>query len=416
MRFEGKNHKQFNYIDEQYDFRFNVVTSFYEWRLNRKKKWRQYDDRDKKNMLIELMQRDLELPDGKFDTFIESTNVSKDFNPFKKYFEQLPKHKGKYKYIKELAKTVTTDNPKHFNKVLERFLVGTIDCLLKTDSVNDVCLVFQGKQGLGKTRWMRRLLPKKFQKEYLYEGAIDTKDKDHVIYLSQYWFIHLDELESLRSNDMAAVKSFITRSRISVRKSYGRHKTNFVRRASFLGSVNEDKFLSDITGNRRWLVFKVLFMDYMHKIDPDKFWAEAYSLWKNKNYRYWFDAAEIKEINEYNEEFRTVSLEEELLVKNFNFNNENGKGEYMASSDVVIKIGTAMPSIMSKLHNILMGKALSKHAVARRTEKGFTKYYLEYTGIDVETQADIFNAKSKGVFTNKKTTDLSINEDDDLPF
>ena len=93
---------------------------------------------------------------------------------------------------------------------------------------------------------MRRLLPKKFRNEFLYEGEIDTKNKDHVMYLSQYWFIHLDELESLRNNDIGAIKSYITRQRISLRKAFGRYKINLVRRASFLGSVNQDKFLQEI--------------------------------------------------------------------------------------------------------------------------------------------------------------------------
>ena len=142
---------------------------------------------------------------------------------------------------------------------------------------------------------MRSLLPKQFQREYLYEGNIDTKNKDHTQYLSQYWFIHLDELETLKSNDISAIKSYITRQRISLRKAYGRYKSNMVRRASFLGSVNEDKFLSDITGNRRWLVFKTSEIDYEHKVDVDQLWAQVYEIWK-KGFKHWFDVDEIRDI------------------------------------------------------------------------------------------------------------------------
>jgi len=406
--FEGKNAKQFNYIAERYDFRFNLVTSFYEWKSKDKNSWAKYEDRDRNSMLLELMSEDKALNKGDFDTFIESKDMSRDYNPFQEYFKELPKWNKKNDYISDIAETIATENQDKFRKILERYLVGCVDCILNVDNSNDVCLVFQGPQGIGKSRWMRSLLPKHFQEEYFFEGSIDTKNKDDVMYLSQYWFIHLDELETLRSNDISAIKSYITRTRISLRKAYGRYKINLVRRASFLGSVNEDKFLSDITGNRRWLVFKVTNIDYQHKINPDNIWTQAYALWQDKNYRYWFDKAEIKQINEQNEEFRTVSLEEELLIKNFNFNDSNGRGEFLASSDIVMKIGLAMPAIMSKLHNILMGKALSKHAKVKKTSGGYTKYWVEYLGLENEPTTE----------ENKPSNpqSIAIEEDDDLPF
>lgn len=408
--FKGKNSKQFNYIAKKYNFRFNVVTSFYEWKLRDDNVWVKYDDRTRNSLLLELMSEDKELKSVDFNIFIESNDMSEDYNPFEEYFDELPKWNEKIDYIKQIAETVKTSNQDHFEETLKRYLVGCIDCLLNVDAVNDVCLVFQAGQGLGKTRWMRALLPKQFQQEYLYEGNIDTKNKDHTMYLSQYWFIHLDELETLRSNEISAIKSYITRQRISVRKAYGRYKTNFVRRASFLGSVNEDKFLSDITGNRRWLVFRVSSIHYQHTINTDNVWAQAYHLWKDESFRHWFDIEEIKKINLYNEEFRMVSFEEEQLVKNFNFPDAEANGEWMVASEVVIKLGSNMPSIMAKLHNPLMGKALSKLCKLKKVSGGYTKYYLDYIGIESKAPTDF------GAIKQQTSQSLAINEDDDLPF
>ena len=410
--FDGKYQKQFNYISERYEFRFNVVTSFYEYREIKTKKWFKYDDRTKNSILLELMEEDLDISQDKFNIFIESEEVSPDFNPFEEYFDNLEKWDEKTNYIEQISKTVETDNTKHFNSTLERFLVGCIDCLLDTDAVNDVCLVFQSGQGIGKTRWMRALLPKEFQSEYLYEGNIDTKNKDHTMYLSQYWFIHLDELETLRSNDISAIKSFITRQRISVRKAYGRYKSNFVRRASFLGSVNEDKFLSDITGNRRWLIFKVKTINYLHEVNPDKVWAQAYHLWKN-GYRHWFDIDEIKKINQYNEEFRTISLEEELFLRNFQCNDIDGFGEYLSSTEVIIKIAENVPQLVTKMHAILMGKALSKHSKVKKMTGGYQKYFVEYIGVAPTIMPQINNHQQTAPNSAVNKID---DDDDDLPF
>jgi predicted P-loop ATPase len=401
--FQGKYKKQFNYIVSHYQFRFNVVTSFYEYRKletakpnqrkqNRSTKlggpWRKYDDRVRNHILLELMEKDLDISQDKFNIFIESEIVSADYNPFLEYFESLPEWDGKTDYIELLSKTVKTFDVEHFKSTLQRFFVGTLDCLLEEDAVNDVCLVFQSEQGVGKTRWMRSLLPEKFRNEYLYEGNIDTKNKDHTMYLSQYWFIHLDELETLKSNDISAIKSFITRQRISVRKAFGRYKTNFIRRASFLGSVNDDKFLTDITGNRRWLVFKVTDIDYEHEVDVDKMWAQVYYLWK-QGFKHWFDITEIKVINKINEEFRSMSLEEEMLLQFYEFDYpENGRGEYVGSFDVLTELGKVHAHMLNKLNSNTMGRALAKHSKDKKRRQGVSKYYVVWKGPDLDKDTD----------------------------
>lgn len=407
MKFQGKNSNAFNFIYEKYEFRYNLVTNFIEYKKrDKKKKWKKYDDRKRKSILLELIQQHRECPTDKVDIFIESEDCSYDYNPFDDYFENLKKWDKKTDYVSQIAATVKTDNDKHFAKTLERFLVGTLDCLLNPDNVNDVCLVFQSGQGIGKTRWMRRLLPNKFRKEYLYEGNIDTKNKDHVMYLSQYWFIHLDELETLRQNDINAIKSYITRQRISVRRAFGRYKTNYVRRASFLGSVNDDKFLSDMTGNRRWLVFKTKAIDYMHDVDAEKLWAQVYYLYK-KGYRHWFNLDEIKVINRQNEKFRSVSLEEELLLRYFDFNKKTKSGEYLSSSEIVQKTLANVPNFTSKVRNNIMGRALSKHSKSKIIKGGVTKYFVDYKGVETSTY-------SPSVGNNKNSKD--IEEGDDVPF
>lgn len=439
--FNGKYKKQFNYIVSHYQFRFNVVTSFYEYRTldyakgrktATKTPWKKYDDRVKNQILIKLMEMDLDIPSDKFNIFIESELVSKDYNPFFEYFENLEPWDGKTDYIGQLSETVQTFNQEHFKNTLKRFFVGTLDCLLEEDAVNDVCLVFQSGQGLGKTRWMRSLLPKKFQSEYLYEGNIDTKNKDHTMYLSQYWFIHLDELETLKSNDISAIKSYITRQRISVRKAYGRYKTNFIRRASFLGSVNDDKFLTDITGNRRWLVFKIKSINYEHSINVDGLWAQVYHLWK-EGFVHWFNIDEIKVINQINEQFRSMSLEEEMLLQSYCFPDLDSKlGEFVTSADVLVKLTSDRPTLGNKLTARNMGRSLAKYSKAKKVKNGITKYYVSYNGLDVAIDTDLeekeedttklntenFHQKTNNQIQNSSEIILSNVEDDDneVPF
>lgn len=409
--FQGKYSKQFNFIASNYEFRFNIVTSFYEYRKFVKGKpsktspWLKYDDRTRNRIILEMFERDLDISQDKFNLFIESELMSKDYNPFLEYFEKLKPWDKKTDHLKELAATVKTDNQKRFYETLKKFFVGSLDCLLEDDAVNDVCLVFQSGQGVGKTRWMRALLPKTLQSEYLYEGNIDTKNKDHTMYLSQYWFIHLDELETLKSNDISAIKSYITRQRISVRKAFGRYKTNFIRRASFLGSVNDDKFLTDITGNRRWLVFTVKEINYEHRVDIDGLWAQLYSYWQD-GFKHWFDIEEIKEINKINEEYRSMSLEEEQLLQLFEFPNKDEVGDWMSATDVMLEISKFRPSLSNKMNKIQIGKSLCKYIKDKKSSNGISKYFVKFTGID-ESLAD----NGKPISSTEP-----LSEDDDLPF
>ena len=414
MKWNGKHSNAFNYIASRYVFRFNVITNLYEFSVKKKNKkklkWIKYDDRWKNSILLELLQEHIDqTPTEKINIFIESKDFSPDYNPFEEYFEELPKWDGKTDYIKKLARTIGTDNPKHFKKILKKFLVGTLDCLLREEGLNDVCLVFQAKQGLGKTRWMRELLPKQFRSEYLYEGNIDTRNKDHNIYLSQYWFIHLDELEALKGNDIVAIKSYITREMINERKAYGRYTTKFIRRASFLGSVNADKFLTDTTGNRRWLVFKTNEIDYQHGINPDDLWAQVYAIYK-KGFRHWFDAEEIIALNKENEIFRETSLEEEMILRFFTFEGKKGKGQMLSSSEIVQHIIYNVSSFNNKLQNMRMGKALSKHTIYKKMEGGIQKYYVNYLGKPFNPEDEIVSPVITGSKKNK------IEENDDLPF
>jgi len=133
----------------------------------------------------------------------------------------------------------------------------------------------------------------------------------------------------------------VTRQRINFRRSYGRFSEDYLRRASFIGSVNETTFLTDMTGNRRWLVFRAFEIDHMHELDLDKIWAQAYSLYLS-GYRSWFNLEDIAKINERNEQFRDQSYEEELIIRFFKFPESEkssggggNPGEWLSSSDVI---------------------------------------------------------------------------------
>lgn len=381
MEISGKNKNQYIWLKNNYKFRYNVVSGMYEFRKLHKSKpklgstWEEYGDRFKNDIMLEMDFSDNKISGDLLTVYVESTYISPDYDPILEYFENLNKPESKTSKIDELVKTIKCDNPKFFELAFKKFLVSTVACLLEPDAVNDTCLVFRSPQGAGKSRWMRKLLPQRFRSRLLKEGNIDPNHKDAKISLAQYWFIHLDELETLKGKSLSDVKSFITQQRISERKSYGRYSSHFVRRASFIGSVNDPKFLTDITGNRRWLVFEINSIDYQHNIDIDGVWAEAYQLYCD-GFAHWFDHDEIKELNEINDNFREMSSEEELLLKLFEFPEiEDGSGNWYSSTEIKMEIIRMHGHIGQQLNNNVLGRSLTRYCTLRK-KSGVMKYYV----------------------------------------
>ena len=92
-------------------------------------------------------------------------------------------------------------------------------------------------------------------------------------------------------------------------------KERRVRLASFCASGNRRDFLTDITGNRRWLPFEVeSIQNPFNTILPyDLMYAQAWALAQDPLFSYWFDLDEIEVLEQHNQHFRDESNEEQLL-------------------------------------------------------------------------------------------------------
>ena len=146
----------------------------------------------------------------------------------------------------------------------------------------DLILVFKGKQGIGKTRFFEHLamLP-----QYFGEGVcIDPRNKDSIIQATSNWICELGEIGSTLKKDMDSVKAMLTKANDEYRLPYGRTTLKFPRMTSFVGTVNDDKFLIDQTGNRRFATVPIsddVHIDYNTQIRPFnslQLWAQIYRI------------------------------------------------------------------------------------------------------------------------------------------
>lgn len=192
-------------------------------------------------------------------------------------------------HIEQLAAALTcTDSPVIYSDgatvplstvYLWRWLIGAVAKVY--EGGQNLMLVLAGPQRIGKStlaRWLCGGVP-----QYFIEAPITSGDKDTDIRLMDRFIWEVSELDATtRRTDVAALKAFITKQTVTVRKAYGHYDTVKPACASLLGTVNDGSgFLSDETGNRRFFVTTITSIDraYMN-LDVNQVWAQATALYR----------------------------------------------------------------------------------------------------------------------------------------
>lgn len=148
----------------------------------------------------------------------------------------------------------------------------------------DYTPVLIGNQGIGKSTFIRKLaLDSRFYTDSIH--GIGTKQAAELV--QGKWFIELPELAAMRSAALESVKAFITRQVDEYRMPYARHVESRPRRFVMVGTTNVREFLSDLTGNRRFLPIRCGKREpelSLFSKDADghfqQAWAEAYQSFK----------------------------------------------------------------------------------------------------------------------------------------
>ncbi len=372
------------FLSSKYVFRHNIVSGKLEFQYFGKKKWNVMNDFIENSMLRECLK-------GRIKTNLSSlrnllySDFCPLFNPFDDYFYNLPTYDEKTDYITELANTITTTKQDLWQQCFKKWLVAMVGCVLDDKVINHTVIVFSGKQGLGKTTWVEKLVPKQL-KEYLFSGTINPNNKDTLVQLAECMLINLDELENLNRSEIGSLKEIITKTQIRMRKAYGHNNETMPRRASFAGSVNTAQFLNDSTGSRRFLCFELEGIKYQHDVDINMAFSQALFLFKS-GFRFWFDQEEIKSITENNEQYQLHSPEEELLLTWFSPCERNKANIFLNASQIAAKLAEkAKINITDGTINKL-GKALKKHNFIRLKKNGIAVYALiENTWEDVDNR------------------------------
>lgn len=243
--------------------------------------------------------------------------------------------------IKQLCDTL--DVPEWFNKDLRNILVTK--WLLNTanipfnngDSNTEGVLVIQGDQGIGKTTWIKKLIP-----IYLKTGLeLDPSDKDKIYNCIKYWVCELGELDATMKSDQAKLKAFLTESIDEIRRPYAIAPERYPRKTAFYGTVNKAEFLKDETGDRRYWVIPVenINIDDMKEIDINQLWGEVMHLLKSNIMELRLTKDEQQALNISNSDFRTKGALQIAVENGFMWADDKRLWKVKSSSEIASLLG-----------------------------------------------------------------------------
>ena len=261
-----------------------------------------------------------------------------EYHPLKEYLESLPAWDGMTDHIDQLASRVrvTGCTQEMHNRYFKKWFVAMVAAWIVDGVTNHEILTYIGPQGIYKSTFMRLLLPPTLRGYFSARNFANRMTKDDRLELTEMGLIALEELDHMKIHELNQLKAITTDPTVNERAAYARYRERREHIASFCGTGNNARFLTDLTSNRRWLPFMVDSIDspYDTPINYMGTYAQAYALWK-QGFRYWFDDAENAELEEHNHNFEEPNLELELIQTYFRLPRENEVGEFYTASRII---------------------------------------------------------------------------------
>ncbi len=254
--------------------------------------------------------------DDRFNSVITYLNICKE-----KYLQEKPE----YSIINQLCKTLhyaPGEDVEFFNKILLKWLLCCVH-IAYNDELNfiDFMPILKGKQGIGKTAWIASLFPREHLNEFFKDGVmLKLKDKDSLIENTKYWVVELGEFgKSLKENDRDEMKAFLGKKFDEFRPPYARSARKHPRHTAFIGTINDYEFLRDPTGNRRYVVYDLVKIDYQHGIDINLLWGEIALMYDRKQDITYLTLEEQEKNEQHNESYMVRSTEQIIIEEEIPF-------------------------------------------------------------------------------------------------
>ena len=216
-----------------------------------------------------------------------------------------------------------------------------------------------GRQGCGKTRFCKILLPPELR-DY-YNDKLNFKNEfDLNIALTSFALINLDEFDKTTNSQQIVLKYLLSSSDVKFRPPYGKTIKQYRRYTSFIGTTNQLQPLVDPTGSRRFVCVGIPIgqnIDYTDNLNHRQLFAQALNLF-HQGERFWLDDDEIQELIKENEPYqRTIDLVE-MIGETFD-KPKGGEGRWWGTNEILNLLAGKYDYFDKKTSPIVLGKSMS---------------------------------------------------------
>ncbi|MGL5314957.1 MAG: VapE domain-containing protein [Peptostreptococcaceae bacterium] len=277
------------------------------------------------------------LPFPTIDKFINRIGEESPLNPVIDYLRECYMNfDGNYNHIQALCDAIITPedfDPKLKKILITKWLLNTAMIPFNEGDLNiEGILTLQGRQGLGKTRLIKKLIPM-----YVKTGLeLDPSDKDKVYQCIKYWVAELGELDATFKRDLSKLKAFITEQNDEFRRPYAIKPVVYPRKTSFYATVNNDDFLKDETGNRRYWVIPVKQIDFsiIDGLDIEGLWGEVMHIKEDGKVKHYLEQEELDLLNSSNEEFKIYNSMDIAIDREFKWDAHQDEWTFKPSMEI----------------------------------------------------------------------------------
>lgn len=297
-------------------FRFNTFNGQFETNYARKDGVFEPFQREDVNELRMYLQRTYSMLNTVAYAMVEDAmmRLAKEtsISPPAEYIKSL-KWDGKDRLDTWLSSVYGVKDSEYHRSVGSNWMKGLVKRLIYPGCKFDYVIVFEGEQGTKKSTSLAIL-----GGEWHVETVFAPDNKDFFMLLSGNAIVEFSEGETLSRSESKRLKAVITMTNDKFRMPYDRNVKEFPRQCVFAMTTNQDQYLKDETGNRRWLPVKCVGTANVEwlKENRDQLFAEAYHRVVEKKEKTWeFPEEETKR----QQEMRQTDDPREDLIYNWYF-------------------------------------------------------------------------------------------------
>ena len=356
------------FLNENFDFRYNVLTDMPECKPKNTNTYRMIDKRMMNSLSYKAMMQGIDCKDADVKRFLFSDQIA-THHPFQDYMASLPEWDGTDRVTMLGARV--SGNGMWLNG-FHRWMLGMVAQWLGYPArcANALApILISAEQGMCKSTFCSILLPEELRGYYTDKFAI-TSTSGCEQKISTFGLINMDEFDQYTERMMTILKNLMQMKKVNYRKCFKAYYSDLPRIASFIGTSNEKSLLTDETGSRRFLCIEVEKPIDCSPIDYPQLYAQLkFELESGK--RYWLSKEEEEEIQLHNRAFYRHSPEEEAFFKVFALPKDGEPCTELMSVDIHRILLKRFPVLMRGVKPTKIGRIMTKIGATRiHTDKG----------------------------------------------